>query len=148
MKFPFNTDSYHNEPDEWISSFAVDDYNDRRIKLGLSSHYPDLHICKENKASGLSLYKMNGMIQNGDDYDVNSYNKVLEFFYLVLFDEKRFFISCSKCLVEVKSRVRQLKRFEDGRHDECFYQFESYLDERLTREIRGEYIYHIRGLCK
>ena len=29
--------------------------------------------------------------------------------YLVLFDEKRFFISCSKCLVEVKSRVRQLK---------------------------------------
>ena len=81
MKFPFNTDSYHNEPDEWISSFAVDDYNDRRIKLGLSSHYPDLHICKENKASGLSLYKMNGMIQNGDDYDVYSYNKVLEFFY-------------------------------------------------------------------
>ena len=68
--------------------------------------------------------------------------------YLVLFDEKRFFISCSKCLVEVKSRVRQLKQFEDGRHDQCFYQFESYLDERLTREIRGEYIYHIRGLCK
>ena len=68
--------------------------------------------------------------------------------YLVLFDEKRFFISCSKYLVEVKSRVRQLKRFEDGKHDECFYQFESYLDERLTREIRGEYIYHIRGLCK
>ena len=66
MKLPFNTDSYHNEPDQWISSFAVDDYNDRRIKLGLSSHYPDLHICKENKASGLSLY---------------SYNKVLEFFY-------------------------------------------------------------------
>ena len=32
MKFPFNTDSYHNEPDEWISSLAVDDYNDRRIK--------------------------------------------------------------------------------------------------------------------
>ena len=81
MKFPFNTDSYHNEPDEWISSLAVDDYNDRRIKLGLSSHYPDLHICKENKACGLSLYKMNGMIQNGDDYDVYSYNKVLEFFY-------------------------------------------------------------------
>ena len=81
MKFPFNTGSYHNEPDEWISSFAVDDYIDRRIKLGFSSHYPDLHICKENKASGLSLYKMNGMIQNGDDYDVYSYNKVLEFFY-------------------------------------------------------------------
>ena len=81
MKFPFNTDSYHNEPDEWISSFAVDDYNDRRIKLGLSSHYPDLHICKENKACGLSLYKMNGMIQNGDGYDIYSYNKVLEFFY-------------------------------------------------------------------
>ena len=80
MKFPFSTDSYDNEPDEWISSFAADDYNDSRIKLGLSLHYPDLHICKENKASGLSLYKMNEMIQNGDDYDVYSYNKVLEFF--------------------------------------------------------------------
>ena len=74
MKFPFNTDSYHNEPDEWISCFAVDDYIDKRIKLHLSSHYPDLHICEENKASGLSLHKMNGMMQNGDDYDVYSYN--------------------------------------------------------------------------
>ena len=81
MKFPFNTDSYHNEPDEWISSFAVDHYIDRRIKLGLPSHYLDLHICKENKASGLSLCKMNGVIQNGDGYDVYSYNKVLKFFY-------------------------------------------------------------------
>ena len=81
MKFLFNIDSYHYEPDEWISSFAVDDYIDRRIKLGLSSHYPDLHIYKENKAYGLSLYKMNGMIQNGNDHDVYSYNKVLELLY-------------------------------------------------------------------
>ena len=66
----------------------------------------------------------------------------------ILFDEKRFFISCSKCLVEIKSKVKQVKRFEDGRHDECFYQLESYLDERVSREIRGEYIYYIRGLCK
>ena len=36
MKFHFNTDSYLDEPDEWISSFPVDDYSDRRIKLGLS----------------------------------------------------------------------------------------------------------------
>ena len=35
MKFPFNTDSYHKETDEWISSFAVDDYNDRFV-LALS----------------------------------------------------------------------------------------------------------------
>ena len=34
--------------------------------------------------------------------------------YLVLFDEKCFFISCSKCLVQVKLRVWQLKRFENG----------------------------------
>ena len=40
MKFPFNTDSYHNEPDEWISSFAVDDYIDRRIKLGFPRVIP------------------------------------------------------------------------------------------------------------
>ena len=81
MKFPFNTDSYHNKPDEWISSSAVDNYIDRRIKLGLSSHYADLPVCKENKASVLSLYKMNGLIQNGDDYEVYSSNKVLQFFY-------------------------------------------------------------------
>ena len=68
--------------------------------------------------------------------------------YLMFFDEKRFFILCDKCLVEVKARVWKLKRFEDGRHNECFHQIEFYFDERLTRDIRGEYIYHIRGLCK
>ena len=62
--------------------------------------------------------------------------------------ENIFFISCSKCLVEIKSKVSQVKRFEDGRHEECFNQFESFLDERLSCEIRGEYIYHIRGLRK
>ena len=51
MKFPFNTDSYHNELDECISIAAVDDYIDSRIKLGLSSHYPDLHITIENEWS-------------------------------------------------------------------------------------------------
>ena len=81
MKLPIRSeqliDSYYNEPEEWLSSTVVNDYIDRRTKLELS-FYPDLHISKENKVSGLSLYKMNGMIQGGG---VDDYNKVFEFFY-------------------------------------------------------------------
>ena len=65
MKLP--ADRYHNEPEEWLSSFAFDDYIDRRIKIGFSYHFPDLYTSKENKASGLSLYKMNG--GNVDNYN-------------------------------------------------------------------------------
>ena len=62
---------------------------------------------------------------------------------LTVYDGDWFFCSCSKCLLEIRTKYFFPKKFTDGRHDECIGEIETYLNERINKELKGEYIFQV-----
>ena len=66
---------------------------------------------------------------------------------LTIFDEESYFCSCSKCIVEIRSKYSICCEFSNGRHESCLHQIDTYFNEKISREIRGEYIFQLWDLC-
>ena len=76
-----------------------------------------------------------------------------EFFDVVdglvtIFDRESNFCSCSKCIVEIRLKYSISCEFSDGRPLSCLHQIDTYFNERIRREIRGEYIFQLWDLCR
>ena len=76
-----------------------------------------------------------------------------EFFGVVdglvtVFDGHIFFCFCSKCIVEIRTRYILRSLHAEGRHEIYLTEIDEYFYERVSRELRGEYIVQIWDLCR
>lgn len=76
-----------------------------------------------------------------------------EFFGVVdglvtVFDGHIFFCFCSKCIVEIRTRYILRSLDADSSHEDCIPETDEYFYERVSRELRGQYIFQIWDLCR
>ena len=70
--------------------------------------------------------------------------------FMVLFDENNYYCSCALCLNKICSRLSKVlpENSNVNNHGDCINIISTYVQERLSREIRGEYIFQIRNICR
>ena len=64
------------------------------------------------------------------------------------YDEQHYFCSCSNCIIETRTKYSIEKQFTDGKHEECLDEIDTHFNERIEKEIRGQYIFQVWDLCR
>ena len=100
-------------------------------------------VLKEKMYSIGQGCQINHIIRNRIDE-----NKKKLFGLVTIFDRESYFCSCSKCIVEIRLKYSISCEFSDGRPLPCLHQIDTYFNERIRREIRGEYIFQLWDLCR
>ena len=100
-------------------------------------------VLKEKMYSIGQGCQINHIIRNRIDE-----NKKKLFGLVTIFDRESYFCSCSKCIVEIRLKYSISCEFSDGRPLSCLHQIDTYFNERISREIRGEYIFPLWDLCR
>ena len=100
-------------------------------------------VLKEKMYSIGQGCQINHIIRNRIDE-----NKKKLFGLVAIFDRESYFCSCSKCIVEIRLKYSISCEFSDGRPLSCLHQIDTYFNERISREIRGEYIFPLWDLCR
>ena len=100
-------------------------------------------VLKEKMYSIGQGCQINHIIRNRIDE-----NKKKLFGLVTIFGRESYFCSCSKCIVEIRLKYSISCEFSDGRPLSCLHQIDTYFNERIRREIRGEYIFQLWDLCR
>ena len=100
-------------------------------------------VLKEKMYSIGQGCQINHIIRNRIDE-----NKKKLFGLVTIFDRESYFCSCSKCIVEIRLKYSISCEFSGGRPLSCLHQIDTYFNERIRREIRGEYIFQLWDLCR
>ena len=64
------------------------------------------------------------------------------------YDGEHYLCSCSSCIIEIRKKYSIEKEFADGKQDECLDEIDTYFNERIETEIRGQYISQVWDLCR
>ena len=60
-----------------------------------------------------------------------------------------FFVLAVNAYWKLEQSILSLpKKFTDGTHEECIGEIETYLSERINKELMGEYIFQVWELCR
>ena len=87
-------------------------------------------------------------------YCQNEVPEISEIFFGVVdrlvtaYDGEHYFYSCSNCIIEIRKKYSIEKALADGKHDECLDEIDTYFNERIEKEIRGQYIFQVWDLCR
>ena len=63
--------------------------------------------------------------------------------FMVLFNENNYYFSCTTCLSKIYSRLSEVPPENFNNHEDCIDKICAFIQERVSREIRDEYIFHI-----
>ena len=63
--------------------------------------------------------------------------------FMVLFDENNYYCSCGTCLNKIYTRLSEVPPESSNNHENCIDNICTYIQERVSREIRGEYIFQM-----
>ena len=61
--------------------------------------------------------------------------------FIVLFDENNYFCSGTTCLSNIYSRLSEVPSESSNNHEDCIDIICTFIQERVSREIRSEYIF-------
>ena len=64
------------------------------------------------------------------------------------YDGEHYLCSCSNSIIEIRKKYSIEKEFADGKQDEYLHEIDTYFNERIEKEIRGQYISQVWGLCR
>ena len=69
---------------------------------------------------------------------------------MILFDENNYYCSCALCLNKIFNRLSKvpLENSNVNNHEDFIDIISAYVQERVSREIRGEYIFQIWDICR
>ena len=68
--------------------------------------------------------------------------------FMVLFDKNNYYCSCTACLNKIYSRLSKVPLENSNSHEDCIDIICTYIQERVSREIRGEHIFQIWDICR
>ena len=68
--------------------------------------------------------------------------------FMVLFDKNNYYCSCTACLNKIYSRLSKVPLENSNSHEDCIDIICTYIQERVSREIRGEHIFQVWDICR